>query len=62
VIDVGIGDTGQRSSVLLIEVQHGLAAAAATGRDYAEVHGRVDICEAERQRRRKFFCSSAIYA
>ena len=38
-IDVGIGDTGRRRSVLLIAVQHGLADADATSRDYAEPHG-----------------------
>ena len=61
-IDVGIGNTGERSSVLLITVQHGLAEAAASSRDYAEVHGRVDICETERKCGREFFCGSAVYA
>jgi hypothetical protein len=29
---------------------------------YAGLHGGVNVCEAERIRRRKFYCSSAIYA
>ena len=35
---------------------------AASGSDYAGLHGGVNVCEAERNRRRKFYCSSAIYA
>ena len=35
---------------------------AASGSDYARLHGGVNVYEAERNRRRKFYCSSAIYA